>query len=248
MADAACELLSLGAWRRETVDDESFDVFCTNCNIEVASRVICKGHGGFSSANPFDEVDSEYYGDSYFVSLCRRCSSPFLVRQSRYGVPGEFETVTSEVVLYPNASRLPADGIPDPARRAYEQALRCYSAASYEACALMCRRCLEALCKSFSVAGNSLNRKVDALCTAGIIDKRLAQWAHGVRAIGNEAAHDTDAELSKDDARDAIDFTEALLMYVFALNARFAEFQQRRSAARAPSAGHSAQPTDQADS
>ncbi len=214
------------------MDEESVDVFCPNCNIEVASRVICRGHGGFSSSavNPIDEVDAEYHGDTYFVSLCRRCSTPFLVRQSLYGVPGEFETVTNEVVLYPNASRLPADGLPDPTRRAYEQALRCYSAASYEACALMCRRCLEALCKSFSVVGKSLNMKIDALYAADIIDKRLTQWAHGVRAIGNEAAHDTDAELSKDDARDAIDFTEALLMYVFALNARFAEFQRRRSA------------------
>jgi hypothetical protein len=229
------------------MDEESFDVFCPDCNIEIASRVICSGNGEFSATNPSNEVDSEYHGDRYFVSLCRRCSSPFLVRQSRYGVPGEFETVTSEVVLFPNASRLPTDGIPDAARRAYEQALRCYSAASYEACALMCRRCLEALCKSFSVAGKSLNGKVDALCEAGIIDKRLTQWAHGVRAIGNEAAHDTDAELSKDDARDAIDFTEALLMYVFALSARFAEFQRRRSAGVASSAVRRAQPADQAN-
>lgn len=215
------------------MEDKSFDVFCPECNIQVEARVICEGSGGFSSSalSPEDEVDVEYYGDTYSVALCRRCNSPFLIKQSRYGVPGEFETITSESVIFPQLSCLPLEGIPDSVQRAYEQAHKCYSASSYEACALMCRRCLEALCKSFSISEKSLQKKLDALSGAGIIDKRLTQWAHGIRAIGNEAAHDTEIELSKDDARDALDFTEALLMYVFALNARFTAFQRRREQA-----------------
>ena len=210
--------------------DESFDVYCPECNIQAAARVICSGSGGFSSTahNPIDEVDAEYHGDTYSVALCGRCNSPFLIKQSLYGVPGEFETITSELVLFPQSSRLPADGIPEPVQRAYEQAHRCYSASSYEACALMCRRCLEALCKSQSVSGRSLQAKLDALSESGAIDNRLSQWAHGIRVVGNEAAHDVDTELTKNDARDALDFTEALLMYVFALTARFLAFQQRR--------------------
>jgi hypothetical protein len=47
-------------------------------------------------------------------------------------------------------------------------------------------------------------------------------------SLGNEAAHDTQTELSKNDARDALDFTEALLMYVFVLNGRFEAFSARR--------------------
>lgn len=210
---------------------ESFDVFCPGCNIQVEAHAICDGRGGFSSnaVNPLDEIDAEYHGDSYSVALCPRCNAPFLIKQSRYGVPGEFETVTSETVLYPTNSRLPTDGIPESVHRAYQQAFRCFSGSSYEASALMCRRCLEALCKSFAASGKSLQAKLDALYAMEVIDKRLTQWAHGVRAIGNEAAHDTDTELSKDDARDALDFTEALLMYVFALNARFTAFSARRS-------------------
>jgi hypothetical protein len=231
------------------MDEESFDVFCPECNIQVAARVICSGSGGFSSnaVNPVDEIDAEYHGDTYSVALCRRCNSPFLIKQSRYGVPGEFETITNEVVLFPQPSRLPAEGIPDSVQRAYEQAHKCYSSSSYEACALMCRRCLEALCKSLAASGKSLQAKLDALSDTGTIDKRLTQWAHGIRAIGNEAAHDTDTELTKIDARDALDFTEALLMYIFALNARFTEFQQRRSqASGATSAAQQVAPSDRA--
>lgn len=219
--------------------DESFDVFCPECNMQVEARVICSGSGGFSSnaLNPIDKVDAEYHGDTYSVALCRRCNSPFLIKQSHYGIPGEFETITDEAVLFPHVSRLPAEGIPKSVLRPYEQAHRCFSASSYEACALMCRRCLEALCKSLSASGRSLQARLDALSESGAIDRRLTQWAHGIRAIGNDAAHDTEMELTKSDARDALDFTEALLLYVFALNARFQAFQQRRAqASREPTA------------
>lgn len=177
-----------------------------------------------SALNPIDDADAEYHGDTYSVAMCPRCNSPFLIKRSLYGVPGEFETVTNEVVLFPQGSSFSDEGIPDSVQRAYEQARKCYSASSYEACALMCRRCLEALCKTVSAPGKSLQAKLDALAATEVIDKRLTQWAHGVRAIGNEAAHDTETELNKDDAKDALDFTEALLTYVFTLNARFLAF------------------------
>ncbi len=209
---------------------ESFDLFCPKCNMQVETRVVAHGSGGFSSdaINPIDEIDTEYHGDTYYIALCRRCNGPFLVKQSLFGVPGEFETVTSEDILYPASSRLELENVPEPVRRSYEQGLRCFAASFYEAAALMCRRCLEALCKSLAVDGRSLNAKLDRLAERGLIDTRLSQWAHGVRVIGNEAAHDTDTELSKEDARDSIDFTEALLMYIFVLNARYNGFVERR--------------------
>lgn len=215
------------------MENESFDVFCLSCCIQVEARVICRGNRGFSSdaVSPVDDIDTEYHGDAYSVALCPRCNAPFLIKQSCYGVPGEFETITSQALLYPASSRLPIDGIPDPVNRAYQQALRCFSTSSYEASALMCRRCLKALCNSFHASGKSLQARLDTLCEREVIEKRLTRWAHGVRVIGNEAAHDTDAELSKDDARDALEFTEALLMYVFALSARFSAFSARRGQA-----------------
>lgn len=212
------------------VTDGAFDTFCPDCNMQVSAAVICQGHGGFSSSsmNVIDVADAEYHGDTYLVALCNKCSAPFLVKRSLYGVPGEFETVTDEAVLYPQTSRLPLKGVPDSVRRAYDQALSCFSASAYEACALMCRRCIEALCNASQATGKSLQGKLDHLASAGLVDKRIAEWAHGIRVVGNEAAHDTETHLLKDDAKDALDFTEALLMYVFALNSRFQAFQRRR--------------------
>lgn len=212
------------------MSDKSFDVYCPRCNIQTEARVIASGHGGFQSeaVSAFDEVDTEYHGDVLYVALCRRCEEPFLIRQSLYGVPGEFETITSKEVLYPISSRLPLEGVPEATRRSYDQAVRCYSSSSFDACALMCRRSIEALCKELGAANGSLQAKLDTLFKQGVIDSRLVEWAHGVRAVGNEAAHDTEAELSQDDARDALDFTEAILMYVFVLGCRFTAFSERR--------------------
>jgi len=217
-------------------EDSSFDVFCPECNIQVEARVIASGHGGFKSKalNPEDEVDAEYHGNAFHIALCRRCESPFLVKKSLYGVPGEFETVTNESVLYPSTTRLAfGDAVPETVRRAYEQALRCYSSSSFDACALMCRRSLEALCKYFLLDRGPLQAKLEILSGQQIIDSRLVEWAHGIRVVGNEAAHDTDTELSKEDARDALDFAEALLTYVFVLNARFEAFSARRKQKKA---------------
>lgn len=212
------------------MSDKSFDVFCPNCNIQAEARVIANGSGGFrnSAAGTFDDIDAEYHGDFYSVALCRRCDSPFLIRQSLYGIPAEFETITSEEVLYPVSSKLPLDGVPPPVRRALDQAVRSFSSSSFDACALMCRRALEALCKELGAGNGTLQFKLDALSKAGVIDSRLANWAHEVRAVGNEAAHDTDSELSQNDARDALDFTEAILTYVYVLGQRFNAFVARR--------------------
>jgi hypothetical protein len=200
----------------------------------VNAPVIATGHGGFNSSaiNPVDVPDAEYHGDVYYVAMCRRCSSPFLIKESRFGVPGEFETVTETQVLYPTENRLPLDGVPAGVRRAYEQAKQSFIAFLYEPCALICRRCLEAACKHLGAKGRDLNARLEALEASGFVDSRMIRWGHGIRLLGNEAAHDPESVVSVEDARDVLEFTEALLIYIFALNYRFSLFEARRNKSR----------------
>jgi len=213
-----------------SMEKDTFDVFCPTCNILVEAKVIARGFGEYRSeaVNPFEEVDAEYHGDHYSVALCRRCNGPFLVREALYGVPGEFETVTDEAVLFPVSAGPRLEGLPDSVSRSLDQANRSYSTASYDACALMCRRALEALCKTLSAKGSNLAQRVADLQTKGHIDARLRDWAHGVRLVGNDAAHDVDSAVTAEDTRGILDFTEALLMYVFTLDAKFRSFEARR--------------------
>ena len=62
----------------------------------------------------------------------------------------------------------------------------------------------------------------------GIIDLRLYDWADALRLVGNEAAHDVNVTVAPEDARDIVEFTNALLEYLFAFRERFERFEQRR--------------------
>jgi hypothetical protein len=54
-------------------------------------------------------------------------------------------------------------------------------------------------------------------------------------AYDNEAVHDVDFVASREDAKDTIEFTEALIAYVFTYRHKFDEFKKRRAkAASAP--------------
>lgn len=46
---------------------------------------------------------------------------------------------------------------------------------------------------------------------------------------GNEAAHDVNVTISAEDARDILEFTNALLEYVFTFRDKFEEFKKRRA-------------------
>jgi len=208
-----------------------FDVYCPECNILIAAQVVAARDGGFRSNAicPLDELDTEYHGERYFVCLCGRCSQPFLIRQSLYAIPAEFETVTDEVVLYPVEKKLSLEGAPSTIKSAHEQAVRSFSASLFEPCVLMCRKCIEATCQKLGAEGRDLNAKLQNLFDAGHIDSRLLNWAHEIRLIGNEAAHNPDTKITKRDARDALDFTESILIYVFSLTTRFEKFRTRRT-------------------
>jgi hypothetical protein len=214
----------------------NFDVFCPACNLLVAAQVIADGNGGFrnDAINSLDCVDTEYYGEHYYICLCGRCNQPFLIRQSLMGIPAEYETITNEEVLYPNEKKLSLDKAPNTIKSAYDQAARSFSASLFEPCVLMCRKCLEATCKTFNSQGHDLKAKLQNLFDGGHIDLRLLSWAHEIRQIGNEAAHDSNAEVTMCDARDILDFTEAILIYVFSLTFRFEAFRARRSGLKTP--------------
>lgn len=213
---------------------ESFDLFCPTCNILVEARVIARGSGGFRSAavSPFDEVDTEYHGEHYSIALCRRCQGAFLVRESLFGVPGEFETVTEEKLLFPVTAVRTLEGVPEPVRRPIEQADRAFATASYDAAALMCRRAVEAVCKNLSASGSNLVLRLGDLHAKGYIDQKLLRWAHAVRLVGNDAAHEVEQAIPREDARDILDLTEALLTYIFSLDRKFREFEARRPASK----------------
>ena len=93
---------------------------------------------------------------------------------------------------------------------------------------LMCRKALELVCKLKGAVGRNLFEKLEALRAKEVIDARLLAWAQQIRLVANDAAHDAQNKVSKDDAEDVRDLTEAILLYVFSLTSRFEQFKARR--------------------
>jgi hypothetical protein len=121
--------------------------------------------------------------------------------------------------------------IPDSPRQSFEEARACLRAGQHTASALMVRRTLEAVCTDKGAVGGSLQARLDDLRAKRIIEGNLASWSHDLRALGNDAAHDTSVFVSADDAQDALELAEALLSYVYVLNTRYDAFKARRATA-----------------
>lgn len=209
---------------------DTFDVFCPQCNVVVEVKAIADATGEFQSEtlNPEDQVDAMYDAEHYSICVCHRCNQAFLIQESLRGVPAEFETVTDSVVLYPAESKISTEHFPSSIKSAYVQALRSYKMSFFDSSVLMCRKCLEGLCKILGVTGRNLYQRLEKLKIENHIDERFLEWGHQIRLIGNEAAHDIDTPVSKKDAQDILEFTEAILIYVFSLTQRYEALIERR--------------------
>ena len=120
--------------------------------------------------------------------------------------------------------------MPGSIANSYAEAAKSLRAAAPIATAIMCRRTLEGICKHFGATGRNMPTMLNDLATKGKLDARLHEWANDVlRTLGNDAAHNVEAVISQDDARDALEFTKALIQNLFVLQRAFEAFKKRRA-------------------
>jgi uncharacterized protein DUF4145 len=194
-------------------------LYCRKCGALVSAE----HHDTYRRGDP-DEGPQEVIS----FLRCPACSDPFLVLQEDYGELSEPE------VLYPAVTRLNPN-LPKPILAAYAEADSCFRGKAYTAAAIMCRKTLEGLCAEHGVTKRPLIASLGELRDKGIIDGRLYEWSDTLRVAGNEAAHDVGVTVSAEDARDLVEFTNAILEYVFTFRDRYEAFKLRRSGA--PKAG-----------
>lgn len=123
--------------------------------------------------------------------------------------------------------------IPKIARASLLEARICYKAKAYAASVVMSGRTLECVCKHYSARSRNLATGLKELKEKGIIDDRLFQWGEELRKHRNISAHATDEIISKEDAKDLLDFVNAICEYVFVLTERFNKFMKRKAKAKA---------------
>jgi hypothetical protein len=58
----------------------------------------------------------------------------------------------------------------------------------------------------------------------------ISLWATALRQERNIGAHAGDADVSKENAQDVLDFTVAIFEYVYTLSEKYADFMARKAA------------------
>lgn len=198
--------------------EKLISLLCPHCQkpatASVRGSAVWDGYEGDKSVNPPVE---------WRLVQCTSCWQPSLQAREDYGRGFDDD---DPVAIYPAPQRI-SPSIPQPLRREWEEARACFDAKVYTACGVMVRRTLEGTCKDQGVKAKTLAKGLHELRSQGLIDGVLGEWADALRVLGNQSAHFTGKEISREDAEDSLAFAEALLDHLYVLRRRFAEFQKR---------------------
>lgn len=130
--------------------------------------------------------------------------------------------------LYPVGEFSINPDIPELLRVAFNETIKSYNAGTFTAAVIMCRRTLDGFCAEKGATKKSLFANLKELKEKGVINDQLYDWADLLRISGNEAAHDVTIAFSKEDARDLLEFTVAILDYSYSFQSRYVKFVERK--------------------
>jgi hypothetical protein len=204
---------------RITFVPKSVALECPTCGEIVAATVV--GHYAFFAEGPDIPI-------RYLFTRCPSCDDPMVARQENDGNWNDDRDFSQPVRALP-APFQAGPAVPPSVATAYEEAARCFTVRAYAATALMCRKALEALIGEHKISAGNLADALKAMRDQGLIEARLFEWADALRLTGNTAAHDVSENISREDARDVLDFTSAIMEYVFTFRDRFETFKERRA-------------------
>jgi hypothetical protein len=196
-------------------------IHCPHCGASVDAKVLAH----------HESSDTDYYDAPFRTSLleCPACQKALVGGASATGVDDwdNFEWGKA-MRLYPVAEAPLSKYIPAIVGTSIEEADLCFRAKAFSACAVMCGRALEGMCRHFGTKSKYLGGGLRELLDRAIIDQRLFSWSEELQRHRNLGAHATEERISKEDARDLLDFVHAITEYVFVLSERFRIFMERK--------------------
>lgn len=200
---------------------DSFPMVCPMCDQPAVMNV----KGQWSANGPDFDLPVVYT-----AAQCSQCLGPVLYSQEWLGQDQEEDYYDDLWQMYPAQQRGLALDVPEDLRQDFDEAQRCLKAKSYRGAAVLARRVIEGICDDHGEKKGVLKDRLVRLQKAGVIDKRLFDWADACREVGNEGAHERGVVVTREDAEDLLGFVEALADYLYVYRARFDKFAARRAA------------------
>jgi hypothetical protein len=192
---------------------------CPNCEAVVDGELLAD-----------ITVNQEMLPTKHEFIKCKICGNPLVLTTTSRLVFGSGIKWNEPYRAWP---------FPDPNQSSYifypelvtvslKEADLCFRAKAYTACAVMCGRALEGVCKNHDPKIKSLDSGLKKLLADGVIDKKIYEWGEELRKNRNLGAHASTNSFAPEDAADLIDFTHTICEYVFVMNMRFEDFKERQ--------------------
>lgn len=193
---------------------------CNICESRVDARIL-KSH---------ESYDPETDPSPFRATLleCPGCKNSLLVGQYHEGTDPNGDAIWDNPArVWPAPDRYVSWEIPAIVRVSLEEAEQAFKGKAYTACAVMCGRALEGICRHYKTRSQYLGGGLKELANNKIIDGRLMEWSDALRAQRNAAAHASTVKVSRADASDLLDFVHAITEYVFVLTKKYEKFKER---------------------
>lgn len=179
----------------------------------------------------FDDQGDEYYQevDRWQVLQCRGCDTLGFRHQNEdhENLQQDWEGSLEPTVVircYPHA--IPEhkllshiNAVPALIQNVYKQSVAAYAAGSSIIAGMGLRTTIEAVCNHLEISGASLEKRIDALLKNGHISSSDKKRLHGIRFLGNDAAHNI-RNPPATELRVALEIIEHLINSVFILEMR----------------------------
>ena len=128
--------------------------------------------------------------------------------------------------IYPGGESAIPDNLPPQIERIYKDDLMTVRGSARHTI-ISCRTILESACKQIlEVKNKKLIAMIDTLKNDGLIPSAMADWAHTIRIIGNDAVHE-DESPGIDEASEIVAFTDNLLQLLFTYPARIEKIREQ---------------------
>jgi hypothetical protein len=119
--------------------------------------------------------------------------------------------------IYPETPKCDApEYVPKNISQFYKEGFESLRRQNYNAAGMMFRKVLDIATKDIGGTKTNLFHRIEELADKHIITPDMKEWAHEIREIGNDAAHDS-GSLPHGEAEDLKNFTELLLQYIYTL-------------------------------
>lgn len=191
---------------------------CNNCEAKVDAKILA------------EHVEDSEWGDSYKYSfvVCPVCKQALVSSQELVQVSNTDMDWGDADRVWPSPRKYLDYRLPDLVASSLKEAHECYKAKVYNSCAVMCGRAIEAICTEFNTKDKTLVGGLNELLKMQIIDKKIFAWAEALRLHRNIGAHAVKEKITKEEASDLLEFTDAICNYVFVLSKKFEEFIKRK--------------------